>query len=191
VNLVGRLLDRFGSLPPPEELRAQARREQGVLAPTSQMRALRELEPPSIDEGLAGVERRPFVRAAPSPPARAGVFVAAVVLDTPDWRSALDSTDRAAPHLVFDWRPDGSAAELAHAVARLATEVSGPVEAAVCAHGAGPPTCWCRPPLPGLPLAFARVHGVDPGRSLLIGSTPAHRTLAKTLGARYVQLERG
>ena len=70
--------------------------------------------------------------------------------------------------------------------ARLSAEVSGPVEAALCPHGAGPPVCWCRPPLPGLPLAFARAHGVDPSRSILVGTGSAHRTLATTLGARYV-----
>jgi FMN phosphatase YigB (HAD superfamily) len=37
-----------------------------------------------------------------------------------------------------------------------------------------------------LPLAFARRHGIDPSRSVLIGSSAAHRTLASTLGARYV-----
>ena len=137
------------------------------------------------------MERRPFVRAAHSPPARAGVFVAAAVLGGLDWTTALDDGDRAAPYLVFDWRPDGNAEELTHSVARLAGEVWGRVEAAVCPHGAGPPTCWCRPPLPGLPLAFARAHDVDPARSLLIGSTPAHRTLAETLGARYVRLQLG
>jgi histidinol phosphatase-like enzyme len=67
----------------------------------------------------------------------------------------------------------------------LAAEVSGPVESALCPHPAGPPTCWCRPPLPGLPLAFARAQGVDPSGSLLVGTGPAHRTLAATLGARY------
>ena len=45
VNLVERLLERFGALPTPELLRARARLEPGLLAPTSQMRALRELEP--------------------------------------------------------------------------------------------------------------------------------------------------
>ena len=65
---------------------------------------------------------------------------------------------------------------------------SAPVETAICAHAGGPPVCWCRPPLPGLPLAFARVHGVDPSRSLLVGTGPAHRTLANTLGARYIGL---
>ena len=63
-NLVERLLERLGSLPTPGELRIAAKREPGLLAPTSQMRALRELEPPAEDEGWASVERRP-VRARP------------------------------------------------------------------------------------------------------------------------------
>ena len=41
------------------------------------------------------------------------------------------------------------------------------------------------PPLPGLHVAFARAHDVDPSRSILVGTGPAHRTLATTLGARY------
>ena len=186
VNLVERLLERFGSLPSPEELRAVARREPGVHAPTSQMRTVRELEPPSADEGFAGVEQVPFTRSAGS--GRAGVFVAAAVFREPDWKGALEQGDRGAPHLVFDWKPDGAAEELADLASLLAAEVSGPVESALCPHPAGPPTCWCRPPLPGLPLAFAREHGVDPSRSVLVGTSPAHRTLATTLGARYVEV---
>jgi aryl-alcohol dehydrogenase-like predicted oxidoreductase/predicted kinase len=183
VNLVERLLERFGSLPSPQELRVLARAEQGTLAPTSQMRALRELEPPSLDEGLVDVEHVLFARASPSDRPRAGVFVAAAVLREGSW-SAQGDPD--APHLVFDWRPDGAPEELAPLVATLAAEVSGPVEGALCAHAAGPPVCWCRPPLPGLPLAFARAQGVDPARSILVGASSAHRTLATTLGARYV-----
>jgi aryl-alcohol dehydrogenase-like predicted oxidoreductase len=188
VNLVERLLDRFGSLPTPEELRTLAR-EPGVHAPTSQMRALRELEPPSNDEGLAAVEQVPFARTPTSARARVGVFVAAAALRQPGWKDALEQSDRNAPHLIFDWNPGGTANDLAAELTRLSAEVSGPVESAVCAHPAGPPTCWCRPPLPGLPLAFARAHGVDPSRSVLIGTGPAHRTLATTLGARYEYLD--
>jgi aryl-alcohol dehydrogenase-like predicted oxidoreductase/predicted kinase len=186
VNLVERLLERFGSLPSPEELRGLARREQGVLAPTSQMRALRELEPPSADEGLAGVEHVRFARTPPSPRAQVGVFLAAAASRKPGWEHALGQADRRAPHLVFDWSPDGTRDALAAVTARLSAEVSGVVESALCPHPAGPPTCWCRPPLPGLPLAFARAHGVDPSRSILIGTGAAHRTLATALGARYV-----
>jgi aryl-alcohol dehydrogenase-like predicted oxidoreductase/predicted kinase len=186
VNLVERLLDRFGSLPTPDELREVARREPGVHAPTSQMRTHRELEPPSPDEGFAEIEHVPFARRSPAEAGRVGVFVAAAALSRPGWEQALAQGDRGAPHLVFDWRPDGNVDALADVAGRLAAAVSGPVESALCPHGAGPPRCWCRPPLPGLPLAFARTQGVDPSRSILVGTGPAHRTLATTLGARYV-----
>jgi AAA domain len=187
VNLVERVLDRLGSLPEPDDLRRLARTEPGLLAPTSQMRAVRELEPPSEDEGLAEVERVPFVR---TPPHRTGtgVFVAAASLAEPDWEAALARAAPGAPHLVFDWRPGGDASELEASAAQIAETVTGPVESALCPHDAGPPTCWCRPPLPGLPLAFARIHDVDPARSILLGCRPAHKTLATTLGARYVEV---
>ncbi len=183
VNLVERVLDRAGSLPSPDELRVLARRGDGVLTPTSQMRARRELEPPSEDEGWSALEQAPFARTPRSPDGSAGVFVAAAALDAAGWR---DEVDPSAPHLLFDWRPDGDPGALAPAVAELAAEVSGPVEGALCPHPGGPPSCWCRPPLPGLPLAFARAHGVEPSRSVLVGVSAAHRTLATTLGARFV-----
>ena len=188
VNLVERLLERFGSLPTPDELREAARREPGVHAPTSQMRTLRELEPPSADEGFAEVEQLPFTRSPPSRRGRPGIIVAAATLRDPAWEYPLEQDARDAPHLVYDWRPDGTADALADIAARLSAEVSGPVETAVCPHPAGPPTCWCRPPLPGLPLAFARAHDVDLSHTTLVGTSPAHRTLATTLGARYLSL---
>src|SRR6267378_1779295 len=82
VNLVERLLGRFGALPMPNELRALAKTEAGLLAPTCQMRAFRELEPPSTDEGFARVEHVPFVRTQSSG-TRAAAFVAAAVLERP------------------------------------------------------------------------------------------------------------
>ena len=70
-----------------------------------------------------------------------------------------------------------STERLASAVARAGRERSVPARRR-------PPSCWCRPPLPGLPLAFARAHDVDPARSMLVGLSPAHRALATALGAR-------
>lgn len=188
VNMVERLLDRFDSLPAPEEIRQVARREPGILMPTSQMRALRELEPPSTDEGLAAVEMVPFSRIAWSDRPRSGVFVAAAALSRPGWEAAIKQGARHSPHLLFDWSPGGSQEALDEAAVRLSGEVAGLVESAICPHEAGPPSCWCRPPLPGLPLAFARAHRLDPLRSMLIGTAPAHRTLAITLGAEYVPI---
>ena len=185
VNLVERLLERLGSLPEPEELRALARREPEVLAPTSQMRALRELEPPGEDEGFARVRRVRFERRPGPERTRAGVFVACAALNEPTWRDALDRAGEG-DLLLFDWRPEGHAEDLAADAERLAAALGAPVETAVCPHGGGPPVCWCRPPLPGLVLSFARAHRVDPTRSTVVGTSAAHRTLADSLGARYV-----
>jgi hypothetical protein len=114
------------------------------------------------------------------------VFVAAAALLEPRWRELVARADATAPHLVFDWRPDGSPDDLAEPAAAL-TPLVASVDVDVCPHGGGAPVCWCRPPLPGLLLAFARRHGVDPGRSVLVGTSATHRTLAATLGARLVE----
>jgi diketogulonate reductase-like aldo/keto reductase len=186
INLVERILELCGELPAPEQLRELSRQEPGLLAPTSQMRALRELEPPSVEEGFAAVERIPFAREPP--PGRTGevVWVAASALRSEGWRSAVAAATPAVPHLVFDWSPGADSRFLEPLARELESEITGRVEASLCPHGDGPPVCWCRPPLPGLPLAFAHRHRADPGHSILIGTTTTHRRLATALGARYV-----
>ena len=119
VNLVGRLLERFDALPTPEELKDASRSVAGVLTPTQQMRAFRELEPPADDEGFASVERVAYVGAERT--GGTGVFVAAAAAS----RLPLDGVDAAAPHLVFDWRPGGSTADLEDAVALVAANGLG------------------------------------------------------------------
>ena len=185
VNMVERLLERFGALPTPDELRAAARKEPWLLTPTAQMRTVRELEPPALDEGFAAVEEIDFERASSA--AGGGVLVAAAALGRPGWREAIAAAAPDTPHLVFDWAPDGSTAA-AEAAARLRDAVTGPVEHAACPHPGGPPRCWCRPPLPGLALAFCRAHALDPARSTVVGSAPAHRTLAAALGAHQLDV---
>ena len=180
VNLVERLLERFDALPTPEELKEASQSVAGALTPTQQMRAFRELEPPAEDEGFSSVDHVAFAREPRA--GTAGVLVAAAAVGA----LPLADVDPGVPHLVFDWRPDGVEADLAEPVAVAARVVTGPLEAAICPHPGGPPICWCRPPLPGLALAFARRHGVDPAQSVVVGESAAHRTLANALGARYV-----
>jgi aryl-alcohol dehydrogenase-like predicted oxidoreductase/predicted kinase len=185
VNLVARLLERFGSLPTPAQIREAARNEPWLMLPTSQMRALRELEPPSMDEALAAVERVPFAR-VPAAGGGPGGFVAAPAMGREGIAEALAAAEPSAPHLLFDWTPGADAGAVRAEADRLTAAVSAPVDVAVCPHRAGPPSCWCRPPLPGLPLAFAHGHSIDLARCTLVGCSPAHRTLATTLGARYI-----
>ena len=193
VNLVSRLIALHGALPTPEELQVLARTTEGVMAPTSQMRTLRELEPPALDEGFAAVEEVGFTRAPGGGPGSdeegsgaTGVLVAGPALAHPGWEAALAAAAPSAPHLLFDWRPEATPDVLDMPLARLREVVPGPVSGALCPHGGGPPRCWCRPPLPGLALAFAAAHGLEPSRCIVVGSGPAHRTLANALGARHI-----
>jgi hypothetical protein len=90
------------------------------------MRSFRELEPPADDEGFADVEHVPFVRASTGERTAPGVFVAAAALGQAGWAEALAEADPQAPHLVFDWQPDGTTAELAAAVTAVATSSPAP-----------------------------------------------------------------
>ena len=173
------------SLPTPEELRELARREPGVLAPTSQMRALRELEPPSADEGFAAVEQRAVrarrrgrrgrrgrlrrgrraraarlgarARARPTRPRRTSSSTGA--------RTAAPTSSRAA------------AAALAAEVSGRSRPRSARTRAARRSAGAARRCPGCRSPSRG---------AVDAVALRSVGASAAHRTLATTLGARCV-----
>jgi hypothetical protein len=92
--------------------------------------------------------------------------------------------------LILAWRPQVAAGEIddaaMRAVAARARDLLGfEAELAWCPHAAGPPVCWCRKPLPGLVLEFARRQGVSLAGSLAVGRSPADRTQAARLGIEY------
>ena len=190
MNLVERFLDRFGSLPDPEQLhehaRVRARTSQSHKADARLPRARAAIERRGLR--LRGTRSlRAFASSAGERRRDAGSRVRRRCGDVTSLvgKARLRSGAPDAPHLVFDWRPDAAADVLDSDVARVEAIVSGTVTGAICPHPGGAPVCWCRPPLPGLVLAFARTCGIDPSQSLLVGATPAHRTLATTLGATY------
>lgn len=181
-NIVERLLEQRELLPTPEEVR-QSNGRGGMISPTAQMRALRELEAPQAGEGFATVETVPFVREPAYSAGSPGVFIAASAAKRPGFAAALEAGHAA--HLVFDWEPSGDTTLLDRAVARTSALTAAPVDAALCPHPAGPPQCWCRPSLLGLVLLFARDRAVDLSASVLIGTSAAHKSMANTLGCRY------
>ena len=162
VNAIERLLTRYGELPDPSQLQALAKDDPGVFAPTVQLRSVKELEPPDTDEGFATVDRVAFRRDPTG--SRPGLVLALDALPR--------DLDPGTPTLVAGWNADPP-------------PVVAGAEVAICAHGGGPPRCWCRPPLPGLVLAWARRHDVDLTRTEIVGGGPAFRTMARTLGARW------
>jgi hypothetical protein len=169
------MLDRYGELLEPDAITRLGRKDPGLVRPTVLSRMLRELEPPSLDEGFASIDVVPFV---PEPPldthGRAGAAIAlsAVADLAPHGPTLRDGAERAfaviphdVPCLIHGWREAADEAwrDAARALgAELAARTGRAIEVAVCTHPAGPPLCWCRPPLPGLWVAFAHRRGIDP-----------------------------
>lgn len=190
VNVVLRMVRHHGRLLGPAEMAAAG--GPSALPPHAQHRLLRQLESPALDEGYAALDVVPFRRRPASAGLRPARFVALDALVDASGRlrdsfACALGGERDVPRLVFGWRPDRAAPidSLASRIAGAAGDL--PVHFAECVHPAGPAICWCRPPMPGLLVAFAVTHGVDLSRSTLAGASPAHRGMAEALGAAYVE----
>ena len=187
---VARLLERHGSLEHRSEIR-----------PGVQFRWRREYEPPRADEGFLAIE-------AVTPPrlhtgTRAGLVVEldGIVWDNkpliPSKIVLLDGVSGALaawrdhPIGATLWRPGASPDAIAALAARLCDELGCSIDVRYCAHPAGPPICWCRKPLPGLALALARAHDLDPSRTIHLGKSPADRGFALRAGMRFATVEDG
>jgi hypothetical protein len=195
VNVVLRMLARHGELLGGADLLRLAKTDPNLFAPTAHHRMVRQLEPPAADEGFASIETIPFAREAAGQARALAVPLELVAsgqilgAEAAGWLAAagLEPGD---PVLVFGARArdandgDDETCRRALEAARVAFG-DRPVELRVCAHGpSGPPVCWCRPPLPGLWVAFARTHGVSSSRSAIVVTAPVHKTLARALGLR-------
>ncbi len=192
-NVVLRMLEKYGALLGPDEIARHAKKDPNLVRPTVLFRMARELEPPSMDEGFTEIDTVPFVRSPRASAERAGAMFAldALVCDEAlapraDAEAIVTAAaPEGAPCLVFAWRPDADDAWLASArafAARLGDRTRRSIDFDVCVHAGGPPVCWCRPPLPGLWLAFAERHRVDASKSVLVGASAAHSTMARALG---------
>jgi aryl-alcohol dehydrogenase-like predicted oxidoreductase/predicted kinase len=180
-NAIERMLEAHGALLAPDEM-ARGADDPTRLAPRVQFAQARQLELPDEGEGFRTIERVRFVRQTLQDRARAGRAVALEALLVAG--SSLLDQGEPGPRLVFAWLPAGDA-PLAAATRGL------DVETAACTHPGGRPICWCRPPLPGLLLAFSRRQRVDLARLTVVGTTTAHRRLAAAAGARFERVSGG
>jgi predicted kinase len=88
------------------------------------------------------------------------------------------------------WRPrvergETTLAEVEACFEALRQSLGVPIDIACCPHDAGPPACWCRKPIPGSFIEFARRRDVVLSRSLVVGSGAADRTVSDRIGTRH------
>ena len=209
LNVVSRMLQRYGRLLDPDEMRAAAKRDPGVFPPGVQFRYQRALEPPDPSEGFSSIEPVPFQRRRDeASDERAAIFWYDGVLRRsrsgqgtptsaedvellPGRRDALRRlADQGFRLLGLAWHPGlvsgtVTVAQVAACFARTHELIGVEMEAHYCSHPAGPPVCWCRKPLPGLGALIVARHGLDAARCVYVGASANDRSFARKLGFEY------
>ena len=213
VNAVSRIVANYDRLPPPEDLRRARKRDPAAFGPSAQFRYQREIEPPVPAEGFSRIDVVPFERKRdPAFDGRALIVWCDGVLTrsrtggrTPSSVEDLDVLDERGNVLRryeqegwrilgLSWQPEIAegtrTADDANAVfAEMRARLGVDIEVEFCPHAAGPPTCWCRKPLPGLGVVFAQRHRLDPGQCLYVGTGPQDPGFARRLGFQYRDAE--
>ena len=199
VNAVSRIIANHGRLLGPEEMKLAVKHDISAFAPTVQFRHQRELEPPDPAEGFSRIEIVPFERTRdPAMTNKAlivwcdGTLMGDVAADVQMHRADVLRRYRDESWLLLGlaWRPQIAdktmTAEQAEAgFARLQEQLGVSIEMLYCPHAAGPPTCWCRKPLPGLGVVFIQRHRLDPSRCIYVGAGAQDPGFARRLGFQY------
>lgn len=173
-NAIRRMIDRYGKLLGPDELRIHARDKPPALAPRALFEFRRQFEPPALDEGFTRVDRIELEREPLDHDQRA-VILNVDVLKGEAWIERLNAL-----------RADGT---LRLGVAWSDGELDLPDDwlddVAQCTHVAGPVRCWCRKPIPGLAIWLIHRHRLDPAQCTYVGRSALDRTLADRAGLTF------
>jgi aryl-alcohol dehydrogenase-like predicted oxidoreductase/histidinol phosphatase-like enzyme len=211
VNAATRMVSRYGRLLEPDEIKTASKKDPGVFAPSVQFRYQRELEAPHPSEGFSRIDARPFERRLdPAFTNRALiVWMDGVLLRSRSGKRVPGSPDDIDVDLVVErceivrrYRSDGwivlglswqpeiaegtlSISDLQAVFARLRELLDVTIDVDYCPHGAGPPTCWCRKPLPGLGVVLTQRHRLDPSQCVYVGTGVQDPGFARRLGFQY------
>jgi aryl-alcohol dehydrogenase-like predicted oxidoreductase/histidinol phosphatase-like enzyme len=209
VNAVSRMISKFGRLLGPEEIRRTSKRDGSVFGPGVQFRYQRELEPPDPSEGFSRIDTVAFHRVRDASLTNRAVILwcdGVLRRSRSGQRSPVSEDDvEILPFrteilrrcdaegwrlFALSWQPEIAEetmtpqqvdAIVAHTQALLGV----PIEVLYCPHGAGPPVCWCRKPLPGLGVVLMEKHRLDPAQCIYVGAGPQDPGFARRLGVQY------
>ena len=205
-NAAWRMVSRYGRLLAPEEIRKASKQDVAAFGPAAQFRYQRELEPPDPAEGFSLIEVTTFERTRDASLTNRAVIVwcDGVLRRSRSGQRPEDDVEVFAERgevlrryeadgwriLGLSWQPeiaDGmlTAAQVDDGFARMRERLGLAIEVEYCPHGAGPPVCWCRKPLPGLGVLFIQRHKLDAAQCIYVGAGPQDPGFARRLGFQY------
>jgi histidinol phosphatase-like enzyme/predicted kinase len=209
INVVTRMIARYGRLLEGEDLRRASRDDPGALGPSAQFRMQKLFEAPTLAEGFTAIETTPFERRWPSDYVHRALFVwcdrilmrsrsgARTPTSADDLEEMADRAEVLRRVRADDWRVIGlswqpeiasgtrTIAGAEAVLARLRERLAVDMDMLYCPHAAGPPVCWCRKPLPGLPALAIHRYRLDPARCVYVGDGPQDPGFARRLGFSY------
>jgi histidinol-phosphate phosphatase family protein len=214
INVVLRLLERYGRLIGPEDMKELGKNDPNLPPPQALSRWAASFEAPHEDEGFAVVEEIPFVRRVDPLFTGKGLLldVDGTLRKTrsgelyprgpddvellPGRRAILERWVNDGYTLFFVSNQSGIAGgkvtnEAAMAAFSRTIELLGlPVaEVVYCPHPAFPVACFCRKPLPGLGISLIQRHKLAREHLVMVGDMDSDREFARALGAKYVTAE--
>jgi predicted kinase/histidinol phosphatase-like enzyme len=209
VNAARRLVSRYDRLPGDDELAELRKQDVTAFPPTVQFRYQRELERPQSAEGFSRIDVVPFERRIDPAHVNRAVIVwcdDVLLRSQSGGRTPADPDDAIVAEervpilrryrdegwgiLGLSWQPEiadrtRTAADVDAVFERLNERLGFAIEVKYCPHGAGPPRCWCRKPLPGLGVLLIHRHQLDPGQCIYVGEGPQDPGFARKLGFIY------
>lgn len=213
-NVVLRILDRYGKLLGPEELKELGKDDPNLPPPQALAKWAASFEAPHEDEGFSAIEEIPFVRRVDP-----GFTGRGLLLDVdgtlrrtksgelfprdpddvellPGRREVLKRFVDEGYKLFFVSNQSGVASgtvskeAVEAAFARTVELLDLPVaEVAYCPHPAFPAGCFCRKPMPGLGVSLLHRHKLAREHLIMVGDMDSDQDFAKALGARYVHAD--
>jgi len=207
---VSRVLERYGRLLAPDEVKELAKSDPNLPPPAALAGYASKFEAPQLDEGFSVVEETPFERRPQPEHSRKGLLLdidgtlrstvsgaiyptdpADVVL-LPNRRETLQKWLDDDYQLFLISNQSGIASgkvsrEAVEACIMRTIELLGlPVtEVRYCPHKAFPATCYCRKPMPGFGVDLMRKYQLSREHLVMVGDMDSDARFARTIGATY------
>ncbi|MBL4847152.1 MAG: HAD-IIIA family hydrolase [Planctomycetes bacterium] len=210
VNVVLRVLERYGRLLAPDELTALAKSDPNLPPPAALATYMAKFEQPRVDEGFSVVEEAPFTR-RPEPTYSGkgllldidgtlrGTFSGAIyptdpadVVLLPNRRETLQTWLDQGYQLFLISNQSGiasgkvSQAAVEACILRTVELLGLPVtEVRYCPHKAFPTACYCRKPMPGFGVALIQKYELSREHLVMVGDMESDARFADAIGATY------
>lgn len=211
INIVSRMLTRYGVPLGPDEMKMFRKADPNLPPPIALAKYSAGFEPPCLDEGFAAVDEIPFVRRVDPDHVEKGLLldVDGTLRTTlsgefyprdprdqellPNRAGTLARWVDAGFSLFFVSNQSGVAAgQVSHdavqaGMLRTAESLGVPItEIVYCPHPAQPIGCFCRKPMPGLGVYLMQRHRLSPEHLVMVGDRETDAGFAAALGVPYV-----